>query len=411
MTVIGDQRNRVGGWTVTVAATGSRVTFGLLFTSFVSVALPSSQAIRVYQLLFLQGGLIALLAGAAYARGAHIAARGAAPDATTWRFARYLLVMGIAAFLVAAGLLPLHDTGTPVRLGVLVLMVVGAMGSALNGWLQGLTAVTTGVSAAFLPTLLVSSVACLLTIGVWGSRPLLLVAALWAIPQILTPCVLLATRPELRRNFRGRRSTGHSDTDYFAATGAVNVASVAVAYAFRERWSAAQAPPDAATGFLVVRFTEIGYQVLYMLLASTPLSVVRVVERVSAAARGLGLVLLALPFTLLGAVSVVAENWSMTRFLVAEALVAPGRILSVFCLLYLLGRPSTRPYQVAVGVSTLSSASLMLVPWLQESPYGLQVFHAAGLLPMAVVAAVVARRRSTDLRRSNSVEPDVVHRG
>jgi hypothetical protein len=389
-------RQRIGGWTAMVASTGVRISFSLIYTVFVAASLSSNQASRVYQLLFLQGGLIALLAASAYARGAHLAATRAAIGTTTRRFVRYLTLGVLAAFAIAVGFLPLDDATTKVRIGVLAFMVLGAAGSALNGLLQGLTVMTRGASAAFLPTLVLNLLACLVTLGLWGRQPLLLVAAVWALPQIAAPLVLVVLRPELRRTLRDPGTAGEADTDHFAATGIVNAASVPIAYVFRERWAAAQKSSEAAVGFLIVRFTEIGYQILYMVLASTPHTVNRFVTWLSSGARRLRLVLLAIPLTGLGMSSAMIESsWSTARFLIAECLVAPGRILCVFCLLYLLGRPTTRAYQVAVGSSALISASLMLVPWLQESPYALQVLQAAGFLPTAVVTAVAAAERTT----------------
>ena len=382
-----------------VGSTGFRISFSLLYTVFVAASLSHSQASRVYQLLFLQGGLIALLAASAYARGAHLAATRAPTDRTTRRFVRYLIFGVLGAFAVAVGLLPLDDVTTQVRLGVLALMVLGAAGSALNGLLQGLTVITKGAAAAFLPTLVLNLLACLVTFGVWGRQPMLLVIAIWALPQIIPPLALIALRPELRRTLRDTGTAAKADTDHFAATGIVNAASVPIAYLFRERWAAAQSSSEAALGFLIVRVTEIGYQILYMLLASTPHTVNRFVMRLSSGGHRLRLVLLTIPLTALGASSAVVEtSWSTARFLIAECLVAPGRILCVFCLLYLLGRPSTRAYQAAVGVSALISASLMLVPWLQESPYALQVLQAAGFIPTAVVTAVAAGQRDREER-------------
>lgn len=380
-----------------VASTGFRIFFSLLFTAFVAASLPPHQASRVYQLLFLQGGLIALLAASAYARGAHLAAKRTATGTTTRRFIRYLTVGVLGAFAVAVGLLPLDEATTGVRLGVLALMVVGAAGSALNGLLQGLTVITRGAAAAFLPTLVLNLVACLVTIGLWGPQPILLVTALWAFPQVAAPLVLVASRPELRRTLRGTTTTAKADTDHFAATGIANAAAVTAAYAFRERWAAAQQSSDTAVGFFIVRCTDIGYQILYMLLATTPHIVNRFVMRLSSSgAHGFRIVLLAIPLAVVGASpAVIEDRWSTARFLLAECLVAPGKILCLFCLLYLLGRENTRAYQVAVGLSALVSASLMLVPWLQESPYALQVLQAAAFIPLTVVAAVAIAERGT----------------
>jgi hypothetical protein len=404
------RRERLRGWTAIVVSTGSRISFSLLYTVFVAASLSDNQASRVYQLLFLQGGLIALLAASAYARGAHVAARRTATG-TTRSFVRYLTVGALGAFAVAVGFVPLEDATTQVRLGVFAFMVLGAAGSALNGLLQGLTVTTVGAAAAFLPMLVLNLFACLVTLGLWGHQPMLMVTAVWAFPQIAAPVALIALRSELRPSFRVTDATAETDSNHFAATGIVNAASIPIAYVFRERWAAAQNSSEAAVGFGVVRFTEIGYQILYMLLASTPHLVNRFVIRLSSGAHRFRVVLVMVPLAALGAISAVIESsFSTARFLIAECLVAPGRILCVFCLLYLLGRPSTRAYQMAVSVSVLISASLMLVPWLQESPYALQVLQAAGFIPTAVVTASTTgqggRRGGTDgphVRRGSDV--------
>jgi hypothetical protein len=38
----------------------------------------------------------------------------------------------------------------------------------------------------------------------------------------------------------------------------------------------------------------------------------------------------------------------------------------------------------------------MLVPWLQESPYALQVLQAAGFIPTAVVTAIAVGQQSAE---------------
>ncbi len=404
MTATATRPERLGGWTAIVVSAGSRISFSLLYTAFVAASLSANQASRVYQLLFLQGGLIALLAASAYARGAHVAAENAASGTTTRRFVRYLTAGVVGAFALAVVFVPLEGATTQVRVGVCSLMVAGAAGSALNGLLQGLTVTTRGGAAAFLPGLVLNLLACVATLGLWGHQPMLLVTAVWAVPQIAAPLALLVSRPELRRTFRNTGARAAADGDHFAAIGIVNAASVPIAYVFRERWAAAQSASEAAIGFGIVRFTEIGYQVLYMVLASTPHLVNRFVMRFGSGTHRVRVVAVMTPLAVLGVISAIIEDsFSPAKFLLAECLVAPGRILCVCYLLYLLGRPSTRPYQMAVGVSALISAGLMLVPTLQESPYALQVLQAAGFLPTAVVTALAAGPRQ---RKARTVSAD-----
>ena len=182
------------------------------------------------------------------------------------------------------------------------LLVVGAAGSALNGLLQGLTVIRRGAAAAFVPTLVLNLLAGLVTLGLWGPQPLLLVTAVWALTQIIPPLVLVASRPELRRTFRDTGTTAEADSDHFAATGIVNAASVPIAYVFRERWAAPEFV-RSYFGFGIVRFTEIGYQILYMVLASTPHRVNRLVMRLPPEAHRFRVVALMYFSPVLGVVS------------------------------------------------------------------------------------------------------------
>lgn len=380
-------------WAATLAAAASRVGLALLFAPFVVMALPSDAASRVFQLLFLQGGLIALLSASAYARAAQLAAGGGPVWPAARSFGRFL-GLGTGVAILAGLVLPVPGESTAVKLGLLAMLVTGAAGSALTGFLQGVVVIRHGGLAAFLPTILVSIPGVVGILALWRPQPLVVVVAIWVLPQILNSVVLMAAVPSARRVFRRAGEGQSSERSFFAATGAANAASVAVGYAFRDRWAATQSEGQAELGFFVVRITELVYQVLYMGAASMPATVNRVVSSRLETTRGrvqflvIGLVsaLLAL------APSIVWTEWDLRRFAIAELAVAPARVLTMLCWLFLLGRETTRAYQAAVlAGSALAFAAIVFAP-LQASPYGLQAFQLVNLAPAVLIATVVGRQ-------------------
>lgn len=379
-----------------VAATAARVGFGLLFAPFVVAALPGEGATRVFQLLFLQGGLIALLSASAYARGAHLATGDQPVWSTARSLARFLgLGTGVS---IAAGVvfLPLPEEPSLVRIALVAMLVAGAASSALAGFLQGVTVVRDGGLAAFLPSVLISAAAAGGLVALWRSQPILAVVAAWSGPQILTCLVLFVTVPSARQVFRRVGPTGRDERSLFAATGAVNAGSVGVAYAFRERWAPAQPDSQAELGFLVVRVTELVYQVLYMAAASVPRWVDWTVRRRVAAFWGRALLLMT--GVVAGVLAIVPmlvwDAWALDRFIVAELAVAPARVLTMLCWLSLLVRRTTWAYQASVLAGTMLAFASMAIHPLQTASYGLQAFHLVNLVAAVVVVLAVGEREA-----------------
>lgn len=380
----------------------ARTLLGLAFAAYVGASLAHASASSMFQLLFLQGGLIALLSASAYARGAYLAVEAADMSASFAAYLRFLLIGGGLAVVLATLFLP-FAAGDPEKVAVVVLMTVGAVASAANGMLQGVAVVLRGGGATFLPTLIVSLAGCVAIAALWNARSIVVAAALWSLPQLITPLVLWAAQPSLRVRLRRSRHVTKVGQDHFAATGAVNAASVAAAYGLRERWSVHQPDQTVATTFFVVRLTEIGYQILYMVAASMPRVTGRLLSRLGGRRPIARLGALALVLALIGSSStLLGPHWTIFHLVLAETLVMPSRLLAMACLLYLLRQESTRAYQLAVGLGTTLTATLMIVPPIQQSAYALQTFQALCLLPIVAVAAGVLRTRNRDATGANT---------
>jgi hypothetical protein len=383
------------------AASGGRVGLGLLFAPFVLVALPSDEAARMFQLLFLQGGLIALLSASAYARGAQLAASGAAIWRSMRKFLAYLVLAAPVALAGGALLVPIPAQTQLMKCWILSVLVAGAAGAALNGFLQGVTVVRRGGTAAFLPALGITMAACAIVISLWRPQGALTVALVWGVPQLLSPAALLLTVPDVRRFVRRGPGAALADSSYFAATGLANASSIGIAYAFRERWAAARPSEQAATGFLVVRVSELLYQVVYMGAASLPRTLNRLFgDRLRSTRAQVTLLVAGLALAAPAFLPVaIWEHWALSQFLAAELLIAPARLLTILCLLTLLARRTTRAYQIAVITGVVISAALMTVPRVQSSAFGLQAFQAANAIATVLVTTCACRADATRRRR------------
>lgn len=388
-----------GSASVMVAVIVARVAVAAAYAALLVVALPSAQSAYVFQLFFLQTGLVALLSASAYARAASLTSRERDISASLASFVRFVAVGASAAIIVGLIALPrAPGTDTATQVTLLVAMVLGGVMAAAGSLIQGVAVVADGPQRAFAPVLAVCVVALAVIAIAWGPISLVVVVVGWAVFQAAAALVILTASPAARsavgrmRPWRVRGAT----TDHFASVGTLNGASVAVAYGFRESWAANQTSVVAAQSFLLLRWTELAYQLAYTGLASIPglvrrrarpLFGGRTSSRALAIAGGAGCLLGLLP-------AVLWSEWSVTSFVLAEAMVAPVRCLSIVCLIILLAEPSTRWYLLAVASSTLISFALFLIPGMQQSPFGLQVFQAVGG-PLVLAVTLWAVRSDT----------------
>lgn len=383
------------------AAFLSRIGMAAVFAVWVALALSGKDAARMYQLMFLQGGLIALLSASAYARGAHLASSGVSTGATARRFLRFLTLSSAVSFALGLTFVP---TGVAAPQNALVMgaFVVGAAASAFNGLIQGVVVARAGPVAAFAPSIAASLAGSLALAGAWLADPqdLAVASFIWALPQVLAPCLLL--RSPVHRQMLFERGAATADVTAFAPTGAVNAGSVAAGYVFRERWTDSQSAEISAQGFMIVRITELAYQVFYMGAASFP----RLVERFfTARLKRPGSrrwVLSAAAMTTLPVVvlSLLQSGWSTFAALAAEAMLIPARVLATLCLLALLARPSMRAYQWALLASIITTAAIMWVPAVQASPLALQALQAINSWVIVTATALTFSTRSRPGRRN-----------
>ncbi|QKE85634.1 hypothetical protein [Arthrobacter sp. NEB 688] len=345
----------------------------------------------MFQLLFLQGGLTALLSASAYARGAHLAASGAHTGSVVRPFVTFVLLGAIGAWVLGTVLV---DGPGAHGSWVIAALSLGSAGASLSGLLQGIIVVRRGGAAAFAPVVVLTTIAIAAMGLAWGQDSPLALTLLWVAPQVLGPVLLVRV---LRRldSTGGSASVGPGtkDESQFARVGVLNASSVAVAYQFREVWAAGQGDGAASGSFGVLRVTELAYQVAYMALASQPRRLTGLVTRRlrSRTARGL-FVVVGLAAAGLGTLpALTTDSWSLTGFVIAEAAVMPARLLTMACYLSLLGRPTTRAYQGVMLTTVLLSALSIASPAMTGSAYGLQLLQcvaaAVGVIGIALVRA------------------------
>lgn len=385
-----DRRQTRTDWLAMVGGSGIRVAIGLALTGAIAVGLTSEDAARMFQLLFLQGGLTALLSASAYARGAHLSATGKDMGAVARPFVRFLVLGTAAAWVLGAALIDGPGAHGTLIIGALAL---GSAGASLSGLLQGAVVVRRGGARAFAPMILITAAAIIAIGAAWGVRSPLVLTLLWVAPQVLAPLMLLPAVRELRTP---KSSVVHDpalkDESQFARVGVLNASSVAAAYQYREVWATDQADRAVSNSFGVLRVTELVYQIIYMALASQPRLLHRLVtQRMTSRLSRTAFIVGGLTATGLGALpALLTDQWSLTGFLLAEVAIAPARLMTMLCYLSLLGRPTTRAYQ-AVMLTTVALSSLSIAaPLLTGAAFGLQLLQcvAAGV---AVVGLAVVR--------------------
>lgn len=379
-------------WSIFPLATAARVAHGLLFAAAAALALEPRDATFIFQLLFLQGGLVALLSASSYARAAHLSSQGRDAGAVS-AFLRFVTIASVIA--TAAGFLFLPRYGQPAgtHAVVVALVVIGAASAAFTALLQGLV-VGSGASPAraFGPVLGVTTLASAVTVASMDVDSLVWFVCLWTAPQLLTSVVLLASSRWLRQLVSADRGRSPEAGSAFALTGVLNGASVGLAYQFRERWTVHHPEFAVSQSFFIVRVTELVYQVLYMASASAPRQVEALSDHLlSTRLRRLLVLALGVGFSALGLVPVVGwSEWSAERFVIAEILASPARLLSMVLMLSLLARESARSYLIAQALAMVAAGTLMATA-VQSSPYGLQAFQTVGAV-CVVVTALASRR-------------------
>jgi hypothetical protein len=404
------RRTRLAGTaSLMAAAIVARVAVAAAYAALLVVALPPAQSAYVFQLFFLQTGLVALLSASAYARAASLTSQDRDVSASLASFLRFVILGAALAVLLGLVALPAAPgADTAMQVTLLMAMVLGGVMAAVGSLIQGVAVVADGPARAFGPVLAV----CVIALGVialgWGPQGLVVVVLGWAFFQSAAALVILAASPAARsavghlRPWRGRGAA----SDHFASVGVLNGASVAVAYGYREVWAAGQSSEVAANSFLLLRWTELAYQLAYTGLASLPGLVRRRARPLFGGRRtSLALVLAGVTGCILGVLPALFwSQWSLAGFVMAEALVAPARCLSIVCLIILLAEPSTRWYLLAVASSTLASLALFLVPDVQQSPYGLQVFQSVGG-PLVLAVTLWAVRQGAASARAAAAVP------
>lgn len=374
---------------------GARIAVGLTFAAYVQIALAGHEAVLLYQLVFLQGGVIALLSASGYARGAWLATSPESVGPALRRYLGFLAVGSVIAFVIASIVVPLPGHTRAAQILVLVAMMVGAAASALNGLLQGIATVSVGGAASFLPTMWTSLSGCGLMALTWRSQSPVFVAGLWGGVQLLAPLTLLATRRELVTLILARPRNGRPDASYFAVTGLVNCGSVVVAYWFRDRWSVRAVGSDTPTTFMIARIAELFYQMLYVGAASLPTHIDRIVSSRLRQAKSRFIFLIGgLSSAAVGLAPIFLwSQWTLGGIVAAEIFVAPARVVAMACFLALLGNRSTIGYQFVLVCTIACGVLVMWFPRLQSSPYGLEGFQAVSTA-VAVLATVVVFAKS-----------------
>ena len=363
------------------AAAASRVTVGVVFVALVSASLSDQEGAHVLQLLFLQGGLTALMSASGYARAAALASADQDMTLVVRRFAVFVIASMVVAGVCGVLLLPPRGA---VWDGVVIMFVMGAGAAAMNGLLQGILTVRRGRLTAFAPTVVVNLCTVVVMVLAWNSIGVLGASGLWIATQLGSPLVLWCGWR--RWIFGGARRT--SSAGGFAAIGILKAGSVGAGYVYRERWAGGQAVESVATGFAIQRITELGYQVIYMLVASAPATFERLfTSRLRTRPFRRGLLGAGVLSSILGiAPAALLNEWEVRLFLLAEVLLVPGRVLTTLSMLALLSLGRTFWYQVTMAVSiVLVVAGAHSAP-LAGSPYGLQAYQ--GLLVLPAVAGV-----------------------
>lgn len=388
-----------------LGASLTRVGYGLVFALLVPGALSSAESRDVFQMLYVQGALVSLLAASAYARSVNLSAQGLLTRAVVAGYHKFL-TLGIVLGAIALWVFIAPEASLWVRLACSSLLSLGAAATAYSGFAQGCLVGSGGLfGKAFGPVLYINLAFCILVLPLlWVNASLMWVVGAWVAPQVLVAI-------SVHRAIVGflRSVTGHSAVrpggdvvvrNYLGATGAVNCASVMVAFNYRERWAISQGSGVASLGFLGTRVTELGYQMVYMGLSSAPGFVTHVFGFFTRVRRfwvvlsvGLGLVSLGL------APLALPERWSWMNFMAAELFVMPVRFFGMIFLLVLLSRRSVLLYVLAVGLSTLVTLSCLYVPVVQTDTYGLQAMQATGAIPLFCIIAHLLRESAREGRR------------
>lgn len=118
-----------------LGAAAARVGFSLGFSLWATAVLPAAQTSRLFQLLLLQGGLVALQSASAYARGAYVGSIGSAASSAR-RFAAYVVTTASIALTGGVVFVPTGETFSKSVL-LVALLVLGAGASAVTAFFQG----------------------------------------------------------------------------------------------------------------------------------------------------------------------------------------------------------------------------------------------------------------------------------
>lgn len=376
---------------VMVVASLARICHGAVWAAVVAFALAPRDATALFQLLLLQGGLVSLFSASSYARATNVAARTSDLGEIARSFSRFVALASGIAIVVAIAALPSYGFSSHERLLAIALFVVGAACAAAGALLQGMIMGSTGNAIhAFSPVVAVSFVASGISVASAGSSDVMWFATLWVIPQVATPVVLIAGSKSLRVAVFGRQDSMGAGQHHFAATGLVNATSVGIAFQFRERWASFRTGSEVEQSFLIVRFSDLAYQVAYMAAASVPWRLRNVTDILLASRprRAASLVVVSLATLVTFTPIVLWDEWSLWAFCVAEVLAVPARLLAMTFALALLARESARAYVVALAGSMAAGLGLMLIPAIQQSPYSLQAFLSVGAVVTVVVASV-----------------------
>ena len=393
---------------VMASAAAGRSALAATVAAAAYAALVPSETQGFLQLLFLQGGLTALLSASAYTRAAHLAGRDPRYVAGSVRsFGAF--VLATTAMVIALGwvVVPTYELDRATHFAVLTLMVLGAAATASNAFLQGLLVGGGATGAAFWPVLVTSALAVVVGLVFNQDVTIVTLTLIWIVPQVVSPVLLATTSQLVLHQLAQAVEAPRARGNYFGATGGVNASSVGVAFVFRERWAASLGSQEAATTFTLVRLTEIAYQLAAMVLSSLP-RYTRALSPVLFGSRWrrLAIAVLGTVASLLCLVpALLWDQWSFERLVVAEVLAAPARLIALITAMVLLSRTTTRAYIVGILCTILAALCATWVPAIQASPYGLQAFQAGGTLPIVLCAIVVARRDARRIERQSPPAP------
>lgn len=385
---------------VMAGAAGSRVLVGGVFALYVASSLTSNQAAEMFQSLLLQTALVALLSASSFARASSYVAKGGDAGSLFVDFSRSVLLGSCLVILLLLGLRASTDVIVDDQLRVFLILLLGSVGAAYLGLLQGLVLQIQGSVAAFVPVIIWTLIAVIAMVPTWNSSSPIVAAAIWVVPQVLAPLSLIGSK-RLRsvltvRSYASSSSSSRGKLkNYFGLLGVVNAGGVGMAFVFRETWAGSQSPQIAAFVFLVARLAEVIYQVAYMSGAAFPRSLDRLVERVLSGVRGLLIlvVISVVSFLGLGLAAYCRDRFGVqAAVVVAELAISPLRLAALGASLWLLGRSSTASFMLVAGLGSAFVGGLLFVPHLSQSLFALQVMQAV-LAVVTTFGLFVAHRR------------------